>query len=379
MNRRVLPGLAALLAASLLGLSWIPRDPDSERPWQAKATTFSPGPDGVKALYLLLSQLGLEVRRLRHPAYAELPASVVLWALGREPFGRVDRRDLLAFVERGGTLIAPPAAIDVILEAAGAGPCADEARPRRAINLVVAGDLRLELEAKPGLISSCREPDRVHSADDDGAPLVAEWRIGSGRAISFGLDELARNRNIGKAGNGAFLARLALELGREHVFDEFSTGFGEGSTVSLLLGVPYRWGLAQLGLGLALGAWAFVPRRRPAEPGSGPRRRRTLDHVEAVARLWQRAGDAGLPLSALLAGLNTEARARSGDAGDCPFVTRIERMRPDLAARARQIWQDAERLALTPSPPPEAVRRAVIDLRGLQWEISKAWAKPPAT
>src|SRR4029078_5529509 len=101
---------------------------------------------------------------------------------------------------------------------------------------------------------------------------------------------------------------------------------------------------------------SLSPLRR--DPPAPIRRRRMLDHVEAVARLWEEGQDAGLPLRAILNAVDERARARLGGAGaEKPFVRWIERVRPDLAPRTTEAWARAERLGGTPRPPPEEARR----------------------
>lgn len=369
--------LAVFVGSAFVLTSLIPREPDGSRPWVAPLTSYSPGPRGAKAFYLLLEGLGLDVQRSRRPAYAALPAESVLWALGHESLGRIDRLELIRYIKGGGTLVAPPRAVAPLLSLLDHGACRSEtvARPPGALRI---DGLTLELEVDPTSVAGCAAPHQVRAQLGEAAVVVV-WNVGKGRVISLGLDEVVRNGRIGRAQNGTFLARLALDLGTEHVFDEHTTGFGEGSFAGLLARVPYRWGLAQLaGVGAVL-VWALARRRWPAEPPAPIQRRRTLDHVEAVARLWEQAGDAGLPLQAILKRLDERARSSAGEASGSAFLARIGRMRPNLTARAQEVWHNAQRLAREARPSPEAVRRAMIDLESLEWEIWKPWAKRPAT
>jgi hypothetical protein len=231
--------------------------------------------------------------------------------------------------------------------------------------------MKLDGQVTPVALTGVGQPAATWASAKD-VPVVAAWKIGQGRAVSLGVDRLAANGRIGLAGNGPFLARLALTLGKKHVFDEFHSGFGDGSVTSLLARVPYRWGVAQLALVGLLGLFAFSRRRVPADPPPRFRRRRTLDHVEAVAHLWQQARDAGLPLQAILNAVDERAQARlAGSGGARPFVEWIERMRPKLAARAREAWAKAESLAQRPRPSPDEARRAAVEIKQLEREASK--------
>ncbi len=348
----------------LVVLGLLPREHPEDRAWSAKATTFSAGPSGAKALYLLLDRMGLEVERLRRPAYEQLSPDQVLWVLAPEPFGRSERRALLAFVESGGTLVGAPEALAPVFESAKlCDPCTLTSASNQDVSVVREG-VTLDLGEPPRHLSGLPAPKTTYVIANDESPAVASYEVGLGRLVTLGIGHLARNKHINAANNGRFLGHLAASLGRRHVFDEFKAGFGDGDLSSLLGRVPYRWGLGQLGLvGLA---WLFAvgPRRWPAQPPPAIKRRRTLDHVEAVAHFWRRAGDAGLPLSALLKALDDRARLRGAE-GPTPFLERVLRTRPEQSEHARASWARAEALAQGPHPRPEDARAAaaaVLDL-----------------
>jgi hypothetical protein len=356
--------------ACLVVLGLLPHEQREDRAWRAKATTFSAGPSGAKALYLLLDRMGLEVERLRRPAYEQLSPDQVLWVLAPEPFGRSERRALLRFVENGGTVVGVPEALAPLFEAAKlCDPCTLTSARTPDVTLVREG-VTLDLGEPPRRLEGLSAPKTVHVIANDDSPAVASYEVGRGQIVTLGIGRLAHNNHIGAANNGRFLARLALDLGPRHVFDEFKAGFGDGDLASLLERVPYRWALAQLGLaGLA---WLFGvgPRRWPAQPVALVKRRRTLDHVEAVAHFWRRAGDAGLPLSALLKALDDRARLRGSD-GPTPFLSRVLRARPELSEHARASWARAEALAQGPQPRPEDARAAAATLLALDPEGTK--------
>jgi hypothetical protein len=354
----ILIGLLVVLA------TFVPREPESDRAWGAVTTTYSPGPNGTKALFLLLDRIGLETSRLRRPGYGQLSPGTVLWSLTREPFGRNERRELVRFLGKGGTLVAPPQALVTVLDEARLGtPKVKE----QGAPLVTVWGMKLELEGAPLSLDGAAEPVQTFATAPNDLPVVAAWKIGEGRAVSLGVDQLTENGRIGRADNGVFLARLALALGKRHVFDEFRTGFGDGGLVALLAHVPYRWAMVQLVLLGAVGLLALARRRLPAESPEPARRRRTLDHVEAVARLWEQARDAGLPLGAVLSAAAERARHRlGGTTEEKAFIAWIERARPELSSRARSVWERAEQLALTARPSVEDARRAAVDIMRLE-------------
>jgi hypothetical protein len=160
------------------------------------------------------------------------------------------------------------------------------------------------------------------------------------------------------------------------VFDEFSTGFGDLGLSTLLAKAPYRWGLVQAALAFIVLLWCLALRRAPAEAPTKIRRRQTGDHVEAVARLWAEAGDSGLPLDSLLRAAADRGRARLGMGsrtdGASDFVTWIQTVRPELGARALELWGRAAALAELRRPPLSRVRAAAEELAKLERE-AMAW------
>jgi Domain of unknown function (DUF4350) len=362
--------LAIIAGIGIIILMFAPRDPDSGRDLRgAPVTTYSPGPYGSKALFLLLKAIGLETRRLRRPDYNHLPPNAVLWVLSNEEFGHAERRSLVQFIRSGGTLIAPPEALIVVLEEAGLGKADTK---EKSGTVTTKWGMRLDLRNPAVTIAGTKSSPESYAQAAGGSPVVASWAIGGGHAVSLGVNEMVRNDRIGRAGNGIFLARLALSLGSKHVFDEFKTGFGDRSLDTLLANVPYRWGLAQLALAGGVGLLAFARRRLPAEPPPSLRRRRTLDHVEAVARMWERANDAGLPLQMILSSVAERARGRlGGGGGDTPFVEWIGRVRPELRARAQERWEQAVRLCDERRPSADAARWAALYIKELEREVLK--------
>jgi hypothetical protein len=360
--------VAVLLGMLFAVFAFTPAEPQAQRAWTARGTTYSAGPRGTKALFLLLASIGLNTERLRRPSYEELAPGTVLWALTRDPIGRGDRRALIRFIQRGGRLLAPPHALAPLLEEAELGDASSLDAPGQ---LVTSWGHRLELEQTPSYLMTAREP-RESYATAGGASVVAAWQIGAGYVVSLGVDELSRNDRIGQADNGPFLARLASTLGTRHVFDEFQTGFGDDSLTDLLSRAPYRWGFAQLLLALVVALAGHSMRRLPAQPSAPQRRRRSEEHVEAVARLWQQSRDAGLPLAAIMNAVAERARARLATRdSDRPFITWIEQARPQRAAEARESWERAQRLCEGSEATPDAARRLAIEITALEREASR--------
>ncbi len=384
----------ALATAVALTYFYWPREPGDDSAWDAPDTTYSPGPSGTKGLYLLLAKLGLRTSRLRRPSYDQIPPGSVLWDLSTNPLGAVERRWLLDFVRGGGTFIGGRDPEAKLLKEAGLGDA--EFAPHET-DLISKDGLNVEAERFLS-VDGLEEPERVYLTSAKGSPVAASWKVGKGHLVFLGIPDVARDDQIGKAQNGVFFARLALSGGDNQVFDEFSTGFGDLGLSSLLAAAPYRWGLLQGAIALAVLLWCLALRRAPAELATKIRRRQTADHVEAVAHLWAEAGDSGLPLDSLLRAAADRARARLGmgfgsalhgggggvgEAGpllqgqsgaerSSDFVSWIQTVRPELGGRALELWGRATALAELRRPPLNRVRAAAAELAVLERE-ALAW------
>ena len=368
MRRLGLP--AALMGAALCVLLHLipqPFDASGKDAWEAPATTYSYGPEGTRALYVLLQQLDLQVQRLRRPDLGGLDPHAVLWVLTEAPFGRLERRALVAFVQAGGTLVAPPKSLGVVFTEAGLGDPIAREQPR-TLQVQAGGNLALQLEHMPRALSGVRQaPAEVFASTPDGLPVVAAWTLGAGKLVSLGVAPMLHNAQLGRGDNGVFMARLALSLGTVHVFNEFKTGFGEGDIRSLLRRLPYRWGLAQAAAVALMALLALAWRRFPVQAQPPAQRRRSLDHVEAVGQLWERSQDAGLPLQALLTALDDRARARLGGAHPgIPFVEWLGRLQPERRSQAAACWAQAAQLLRAQRPQVDAARSVVAQLQAME-------------
>jgi len=156
---------------------------------------------------------------------------------------------------------------------------------------------------------------------------------------------------------------------RPQIFDEIATGVAVKSMGQLFAELPYRYGLVEAALALLVLLLGALPRRALVDPTPAPTRRTTVEHLEAVARLWRRSKDPGLPLSELLAAMN-ERSAHRGGAGVSPFADWVARQRADLATRAAEVVARAEALSRG-VPTVAAARAAAVDLMALEREASQ--------
>ncbi len=362
-------GACALLALVLWAAL---RAPDNDR--QAfVATTYSSGPGGAKALYLLLEQSDLAVSRIRSFPPDKDSDGAVLWILSPAALPPIDTDAAIGFVKEGGTLVAPPDLVAALFTRAGVtgahvekSACGDKEPCWVKTNW--GGGLTAPQASLRHLAGV--EPDEAY-ASVHGERIVAAYSLGDGRVVSLGALDSLRNQAIGDGGAGAFWTHLAAELGEKHRFDEVHTGYGDLNLVTLLWRAPYRWAALDLAFVLAVGVWGFGSRTRRADADPGARRRETKDHVQAVADWWGRSGDVGLPLSALLTGLDARAAGRLHARGGRTFIAWASSVRPELGARATAAWEHAELLLSRPRRgiSTREVVTTAAELRAIEREV----------
>jgi hypothetical protein len=362
----IVAGIALLLALALWAAL---RQPDNDRRAPV-ATTFSSGDKGAKALYLLLEQSGLSVTRLRRLDLDHNDPDRVLWILSPVALPTGDAEPLLAFLNGGGTVVAPPELAADLLVRSGAAGARVEKGVCDGAACAIETPWNLKLTAAP---ASVRRISGVAPAETYASlvaqPIVARYAIGDGSVVSVGALDSLRNHAIGDGDAGPFWVRLADALGTSHAFDELHTGYGDLNLATLLWRAPYRWAALDLGFVFVLAVWGFGGRERRARRDPPTRRRETKDHVQAIADWWGRSGDLGLPLTALLVGLDARAAGRTHGAGGRNFIAWAAAVRPELGARAAEAWTHAEQLLTKKRPSPREVVTVASALRTLEKEV----------
>lgn len=267
--------LAALVAGVLLlapDLRGAGHDPQDLKRASSHYTT----PAGGKALLELLRNLGYDARRHeRELGLRPADARAIFLLAPSTRLKEEEARELVRFVEGGGTLVWAPREKDVedpLPKAFGIAVTeADtEAGPTRFAGYALAPATRLRV---------------------NGAP-AAELARGAGRVVALADARIASNRGLKEAEHATFLVHVAARAaGRDGgiLFDEFHHGFQAGqSAVALLLDSPLA-GAVWIGLAAAyLGVIAAGRRLGPPVDPRVERRRRTRESLDAFAGLCAR-------------------------------------------------------------------------------------------
>ena len=307
-------GWVGSCAAVLFALAILLLRPQLARGSHAdRGSSYRSSGSGLRALYLLLSELGFRTSRLQRAPYLDDPRSQLVSAGEGEWLSTPRRREsearaLASFVERGGRLVLfslePPAAL---LEAFFPEPKKPKGRRRKeAPAEAFLGDP--DEGASDGVNWHPRDPAGravelrrivfLKSLPKEAVPLltagrrIAGFRLARGRGefVFVGSPDCAENEFLERGENVEFVLSL-LDPGRPVVFDEYRHGYDEEETIPGLLS---RYGLRLLPLQLIL-LFAILALRSSGGGSPADRPRETVDRgaredlVRATARLARRS------------------------------------------------------------------------------------------
>jgi len=274
----------------------------TEKQGMPNRTTYSAAPYGLKALYLTLTELGYETKRLRTPlTKAGLPEHGILWVVDPMPLTEGEWEDVRRWVEAGNALILAGGLALPNLEGAleamqgwfEEAPLtyARATQPSYLVAGVRVVALRSEVRIKPfdagpgakatrddekeiefgGWSGRSEALDRALSqaapvmADKKGA-VVAQARPGKGRVVLLASSWMLSNEAIAEADNLllALNAAGAPDAGAVY-FDEYHHGYRDALSWTLLP-LAVKLALAQTVLGLLLVVYARSRRLGPVVP-----------------------------------------------------------------------------------------------------------------
>jgi hypothetical protein len=320
--------LLLALAAILVVLSILLAPSEGESPLDFRPSTFHNADHGARALYLTLEELGIEVDR-RFAAFMDddsLAGPLVLLAPGQSPTP-TELGVLRDWVEHGGTLVYAARPYDTTLDTLGlalTSLASDSLEEEEAFywpgrkatpdhHAWTRGTLPVEgfRWAFADTAAAFRGPLTQLVSTSSGDAVVVSYPLGEGRVIAWSDAAPLTNRRLRRSGAAPLFARIAAEVtpegGALH-FDEYHHGYrGGGSPVKATLRFLRDTGPGRMALQLALvglGALLLLGRRFGAPLPPPPARRRSpLEHVEALAGAYRRAGARATARRLLLAGL----------------------------------------------------------------------------
>lgn len=341
-----------------------------------RPSTFVSSPAGARALREVLRELKIPTARRMRPF--ESPDSiqgplVVLYPM-MDP-SPAEAHALATWVRRGGTLIyvvrpfadlSDSLGVDVTPLAyrprAGLPRCRTAScRIRRALNndgataTAEAGPLTAGVGVVDGFrvgfeagSKALEKATVLATAGND--PVVIDYRFGKGRVIAWSDALPLVNARLKTSRAAILFARTAADAaqGRTLWFDEYHHGFkaggGDGVTASVTRWLVHeRPGHAVLQVLVALiGAVLLIGRRfgRPLPPPPA-RRRSPLEHVEALAGAYEKAGARDTARRLVMAGLARRLgrRAPSTGAAEEEMLARLA-AHPTAGEAARAVQRE---------------------------------------
>lgn len=331
-SRLLLP--VALVALVALGVVWFLQNYERV---PAKEPVPASGEARLRdflAAERFAERMGLPARELRSLTDLDAPApgAVLVMPSGRQALDRQRAIRLLAWVRRGGHLVAEAELVgvaDPLLDEAGVRREAVTSRARpvavtvgeRSFNVLLGGRVALRAAGKPRLAA--------------GNQLVTV-PFGKGFVTAVTSLDFARNDEIGGHDHAEFLwALLTLEPASALLV------FARSERLSLWGFLAGHAAPVLVATFLLLGCWLWriVPRFGPVPADPPPARRRLLDHLRASGRyLWTE-------------GLRGQLAAAAREAA----LRRLARAQPDFAAASGS--EKAARLAALASIPLEEAQR----------------------
>jgi hypothetical protein len=314
-------------------------------------STYDASPEGLRAAYLLLDELGYPVVRSRRAAEGK-----VRWVLfPTYPEKEVDAVD--RWVRDGGILVLGDTS-ETFAEKMGlrldiqhyAEHPEYEIASGWNLSSLAGGNSRVECPDQPGRVE-------IKAA---GQPFITVYQRGHGEIWLLNRPEFLKNKLLGKADNGILLCRLAEAVlqGKSAglAFDEFFHGMRDRPGVTeLLLRPPTLWLTLQGVLLTGLLLWHLAPRFGKIRLEVVSSRRSRAEFLEAMASLLERKGDYAEAWSTVRDNLVRSMEQELGLPAGTPSDGLLRE-----AARRRPIRLEVFRAALDPQALPPGAGRNVF-------------------
>jgi Domain of unknown function (DUF4350) len=319
---------AAVLIVVVAAVGAVLSPPPSER--DERGSSFEPGPEGAKAAYLVLKQLGFQVERSIEPVASlsidPRTSVLVLASPSVEPSDQ-DRRAVAHFVEQGGVVLASGprgAAFFADHFEDGAEDEVPASYPPVVPSPLAAGAPAITMAREGGPVPI--DPALLSIYGPEHGGVVRTKQMGEGRAIWWAGSTPLTNEAIADAHNFELLMSA---LGTRAVFwDEHYHGHVR-SLWSYTAGTPLPWALAQIALVAAAALATYGRRRGPVRARVTDARTSPMEFVETLGGLYERAR----ATSASVAAAHARLRRRLLSACGLPAASSTDAIARGAAAR----------------------------------------------
>lgn len=282
---------------------------EQESEVRGSRSTYSSRRYGTRAFFLLLRDLGYNVTQWEEPLdqLRDNPQITGLFIIGPPlPCAAEELTALEEWVKVGGYLVIADREIDGSM-AGGTITLSTYPKQWRLPRVLqptpfTAGVNHVQLTEFAQGVRAEHAPFTSHLGDQHDSVLI-DFRYGRGRIVLLGEPYVLANNGIGIADNLLLSLNIVRDMPSGVIaFDEYHHGYGanlvqRGGLAGVFLNLyeyfkptPVMGLLVQLGL--VVGAWVYSRGRRFTRPIplSEPKRRRSLEYVDALASLARRQG-----------------------------------------------------------------------------------------
>ncbi len=326
MRRQVLIVVSVLVLVSVLSVL-LGRSKDVDR--SPIPSTYSAGPQGCKAVYLALQELGLNVSRLRsaYPWLGQRPGTLVVVDPARSAVRERELTKLKEWIRKGNHLVFFEGSTALRMpweedpnekgkETSKAGRSRKRSSfarefglDRKSASVPGRRSVPVSVDGVEGL-GSINVSKKVHwgkpkdpwntLVGDESGPLVVTRKLAAGKVTAIADRTMITNKYVNTDHNLRFFLAVLLADGRpkEILFDEYHHGHVLAGSLWKYIGSSvFMWVLLQCGVGCVL----FLYSRRARLAGrfrslSAPIGRSSLEQVASMAHIFEscRAGSAAL-------------------------------------------------------------------------------------
>jgi len=299
-------GTVLLTAASFLAA------PPEALP-RSDGSSYAAHPDGARAAFLLLKELGYHVDRSFEPVaalrHAPEQTALVLANPSAAPSDQ-DVRALQTFVERGGLVLATGPAAAPFLRGVpqksegkggttGPRPLRSRRQDRALPGPLTDGVESIDLPSATAPLP-LDSPYVVVYGTDEG-PAVVTARFEKGRAVWWAGSAPLANGGIGRPRHVELLVNALGPPGeRAVIWDEFYHGHAR-SFWSYLANTPFFFALLQVAGIAGVALFSYVRRRRPVRQPVVEPRTSPLEFIDTIGGLYERARASSAAVSTVYA------------------------------------------------------------------------------
>lgn len=297
-DRKILFVALAIFVITLLLSAAVSPSADESLPYPSPTLATS---GGAKAAYTLLHELGYSVEHWRQSPSKLLEHginTVLIVAVPTQNPTPQDREDIRRYLESGGRILAIGMSSAAILPRNALFSDVPHFTWKSYPALLPTGITRNapEIAMAPMIYWKGDDADVQVNYGDEKRGVVVSYRYGKGEVVWWAAADPLTNSGIMQKSNlQLFLNSLGPPGSRTVLWDDF---FHEGEVTMMdsLLASPLKWSLLQLGLLALVVVFTYSRRHGPIRALPQPSRLATLEFVETLGALYQRAEASELPV-----------------------------------------------------------------------------------